>query len=133
MLGQGRAQNLPFDRFFGKEEALSNPWFRLYHEFDSDPKVQSMTEVMQRRLIMLFCSRCRNETLQETERAFHWRITELELAATKTVFLEKGFIDDHWDLVNWNRRQYVSDSSTDRVLIHRTGDETGVKRYKMFL
>jgi hypothetical protein len=110
---------------------LSNPWFRLYHEFDSDPKVQSMPEVMQRRLIMLFCSKCRGETLQEPDRAFHWRISESELAQTKAVFLAKGFIDEKWDLLNWNRRQFLSDSSTDRVRKHRQAmkqDETLQKR-----
>lgn len=106
---------------------MSNPWLRLYHEWDSDPKVQSMTEVMQRRLIMLFCSKCRGETLQETDRAFHWRISETELAATKSVFIAKGFIDEKWELLNWNSRQFLSDSSTERVRRHRRGmkqDET---------
>lgn len=106
---------------------MANPWFRLYHEFDSDPKVQSMSEAMQRRLVMLFCSRCRGETLHETERAFHWRISEDELAKTKALFTEKGFIEGDWELVNWNRRQFLSDSSTDRVRRYRQGkkqDET---------
>ena len=100
---------------------MPNAWFRFYHEWDSDPKVQSMSEVMQRRLAMLFCSRCRNETLQETDRAFHWRITPQELAETKTVFMAKGFIDADWNLINWNRRQFLSDSSTERVRRHRQG------------
>jgi hypothetical protein len=98
---------------------MPNPWFRLYHEFADDPKVQMMPENMQRRLIMLFCSRCKGETLHETERAFHWRVTETELAETKALFMEKGFIDDKWRLLNWDRRQFLSDSSTDRVRRHR--------------
>jgi len=106
---------------------LGNPWFRLYHEWDSDPKVQSMPEVMQRRLVMLFCSRCRGETLQENQRAFHWRISSPELAETKALFVANGFIDEKWNLLNWNRRQFLSDSSTDRVRRFRQGkkqDET---------
>jgi hypothetical protein len=39
---------------------MSNPWFRMYSEFAHDPKVQMMTEVMQRRYIMLMCMRCSN-------------------------------------------------------------------------
>ena len=66
-----------------------NAWFRMYHEWDSDPKVQSMTEAMQRRLAMLFCSRCKEETLQEQELAFHWRISVEELAETKALFIQK--------------------------------------------
>src|ERR1700676_2796674 len=98
---------------------MPNPWFRLYSEFADDPKVQMMPEPMQRRLVMLMCSHCKNETLHETHRAFHWRITPAELAETKALFIENGFIDDTWTLLNWSKRQYVSDSSTERVARHR--------------
>jgi hypothetical protein len=106
---------------------MANPWFRLYSEFADDPKVQMMSEGMQRRLTMLMCSRCKGETLRETEMAFHWRISAGELADTKAVFLENGFIDEKWNLLNWNRRQFISDSSTERVRRFREGkkqDET---------
>ena len=106
---------------------MPNAWFRFYHEWDSDPKVQMMSEAMQRRLAMLFCWRCRNETFQETRAAFHWRITPEELAQTKAIFMANEFIDENWNLLNWNRRQFLSDSSTDRVRRHRQGlkqDET---------
>lgn len=106
---------------------MANPWFRMYSEFSDDPKVQMMPEAMQRRLVMLFCSKCKGETLHETEIAFHWRISETELAETKSLFLQKEFIDEGWNLLNWNKRQFLSDSSTDRVRRHRQGkkqDET---------
>lgn len=106
---------------------MANPWFRLYSEFADDPKVQMMSEAMQRRLTMLMCSRCKGETLRETELAFHWRISAAELEGTKAVFLENGFIDEKWNLLNWNRRQFISDSSTERVRRFREGkkqDET---------
>jgi hypothetical protein len=99
----------------------------MYSEFCDDPKVQMMSEAMQRRLIMLLCERCKEETLHETERAFHWRISETDLTQTRVLFIEKGFIDENWNLLNWNRRQFLSDSSTDRVRKHRRGmkqDET---------
>ena len=98
---------------------MSNSWFRFYHEWDSDPKVQMMTENMQRRLAMLFCWRCKEETFQETRAAFHWRISLEEIAQTKAVFIANGFIDENWELLNWDRRQFISDSSTDRVRRHR--------------
>lgn len=100
-------------------------WFRLYSEFASDPKVQMLPEVMQRRLVMLFCLECSNgiETFHETEReasiAFALRITEQELAETKVLFMTKGFIDSQWQICNWGKRQYTSDSSTERVRAHR--------------
>lgn len=100
-------------------------WFRLYAEFASDPKVQMMDEAMQRRLVMLFCLQCCNglETFHETERetsiAFALRISEQQLAETKDLFLRKEFIESDWTLCNWNKRQYISDSSTARVRKHR--------------
>ncbi|WP_248134278.1 DnaT-like ssDNA-binding domain-containing protein [Pseudomonas sp. W2Jun17] len=97
----------------------------MYGEFATDPKVQMMSEAMQRRLVMLFCLECSNgiETFHVTERetsiAFALRVTEEILAETKAVFLAKGFINDDWTLANWEKRQYVSDSSTARVRAHR--------------
>jgi hypothetical protein len=71
---------------------------------------------------MLFCLRCLGkpiETFRETEIAFKWRITMQDLAETKALFIENGFIDDTWNVLNWNKRQYVSDSSTERVRQYR--------------
>lgn len=103
---------------------MANLWFRLYSEFANDPKVQSLPEAMQRRLIMLFCLKCEEKAFQERFVTFHWRITATELADTKTLFIEHGFIDDKWNLLNWNKRQFVSDSSTDRVKRYRERQET---------
>lgn len=100
---------------------MSNPWFRLYAEFAHDPKVQMLSETMQRRYVMLMCLRCSNAlvTLHETEIAFALRITDEELASTKALFIAKGFIDEAWNLSNWDKRQFASDSSAARVAKHR--------------
>lgn len=100
-------------------------WFRLYAEFSTDPKVQMMSEAMQRRLVMLFCLECGNgiETFHVTERetsiAFALRLSEEETRLTKAEFLRRGFINEDWTLRNWSSRQYASDSSTERVRRHR--------------
>lgn len=96
-------------------------WFRMYSEFASDPKVQSMSEAMQRRLTMLFCLRGGEtlHTLDDEELAFALRIDADELQRTKEVFIKKGFIDDAWALLNWDKRQFVSDSSKERVAKYR--------------
>lgn len=100
---------------------MANPWFRVYAEFATDPKVQMMSECMQRRLLMLMCFRCNEtiETLHETELAFAFRISHTELAETKTVFMAKNFIDENWNLINWDKRQFASDNSTKRVRAFR--------------
>lgn len=50
-------------------------------------------------------------------------------------FRSKGFIENDWSIPNWNKRQYVSDSSTQRVRKYRENraqkqDETFQKRYE---
>jgi len=116
---------------------MANPWFRLYSEFAHDPKVQMLSEAMQRRYVMLLCLRCSEvlETLHETEIAFQLRLSTEELEQTKQLFISKNFIDKHWNLLNWDKRQFISDSSTMRVARHRekkkqpsNADETLQKR-----
>ena len=96
-------------------------WFRMYNEFAADPKVQSMSEAMQRRLVMLLCLRCSNTlvTLQDDEIAFALRISDADLMETKALFVRKGFVDDQWEIANWDKRQFASDSSAPRVARHR--------------
>ncbi|NML61803.1 hypothetical protein HHL21_12070 [Massilia sp. RP-1-19] len=108
---------------------MANPWFRMYSEFANDPKVQMLDEVMQRRYVMLMCLRCSNdlETLHETEIAWALRIDAAAVAETKAIFLAKGFIDDRWKLLNWDKRQFVSDTSTARVARHREAKKATTK------
>jgi hypothetical protein len=96
-----------------------------------------LPEAMQRRYVMLLCLRCSEtlETLHETEIAFQLRLTEAELIETKQLFINKNFIDKHWKILNWDKRQFVSDSSTMRVRKYRdkkkqpsNADETLQKR-----
>ena len=100
---------------------MANPWLRLYAEFATDAKVQMMTEAMQRRYLMLMCLRCSNSlvTLHDEEVAFQLRISNEELAETKALFIKKGFIDSAWNLCNWDKRQFASDTSNARVAKHR--------------
>lgn len=112
-----------------------NPWFRMYTEFAEDPKVQMMPEAMQRRLVMLFCLRCRDVTvtLRDDEIAFSLRISDAELAETKALFVQKGFIENDWSVRNWDKRQFVSDSSAARTRAYRAKlrdvDVTSPKRH----
>lgn len=110
---------------------MPNPWFRMYTEFANDPKVQIMPEHMQRRLLMLFCSKCANVTVasRERETAFHWRISDIELSETKTLFIEQGFIDEDWNVMNWDRRQFISDSSSERTKRYRERARTSQERH----
>ena len=97
------------------------PWFRLYSEFATDPKVQSMTEAMQRRFVILMCLRCNEdlEKLSDDEIAFALRISLDELDKTKTALTEKGFLADGWKIRAWDKRQYRSDDSKERAKRYR--------------
>ena len=120
---------------------MSNPWFRLYSEFAKDAKVQSMDETFQRRYIMFLCLRCNDELtdLDDDELAFALHITIDELTETKELFIKKGFIDSELNILSWDKRQFQSDLSTQRVKAFRerqkgngktppNGGGNGVKR-----
>jgi hypothetical protein len=100
---------------------MANPWFRLYHEFATDPKVQRMSEANQRRIIMLFCMKCSNGdvTLQDEDVAFQLRISNEEWLESKALFMSKNIIDENNQPVAWSDRQFASDSSAPRVAKHR--------------
>lgn len=107
--------------FVYRKQKMANPWFRMYSEFASDPKVQGMSEPMQRRLVMLMCLKCSDtlSTLTDDDISFHLRISGDELEQTRTLFMKKGFTTETWELRNWSKRQFVSDSSAVRQKNYR--------------
>ena len=92
-------------------------WFRMYHEFLDDPKVQKLTHAEQRHFIMLMCARCRNgnETLHDEDAAFMLRIPIDEFLTVKQKFVSCNILCNGNHPKNWDKRQYASDSSTQRV------------------
>jgi hypothetical protein len=99
---------------------MANAWFRMYAEFATDPKVQMLPENLQRRFVMLLCARCNGHvTLQDAEVTFLLRITAEEWRATKAEFVGRHFINDANEILNWDKRQFRSDSSTQRVAKYR--------------
>lgn len=101
---------------------MGMPWFRMYHEFATDPKVQMLSESMQRRYVMILCLRCCNDnvTLQDEEVAFQLRLSNDEWLETKSVLMSKNLITEHNVPASWDKRQMSSDSSAERVRKHRT-------------
>lgn len=102
-------------------------WFRLYAEFATDPKVQMLSEQDQRRYIMLLCFRCSNGdvTLHDEEVTFLLRVTADEWASTKARLLAKNLIGEDNKPTAWDKRQYASDSSTERVSAWRKKKKQG--------
>ena len=96
-------------------------WFRMYHDFLDDPKVQKLTHAEQRHFIMLMCARCRNgnETLHDEDAAFILRISLEEFLAVKQKLVSCNILCNGNIPRNWDKRQYESDASTQRVRAFR--------------
>ena len=99
---------------------MANPWFRLYSEHLNDPKVQNLSSDLFKIWINTLCLACNNNgtlpnvsdcsfalrlPFHETKTAFH-QLENLALLVTD---------GETFQVRNWNKRQYKSDTSTDRV------------------
>lgn len=111
---------------------MAMPWFRMYAEWASDPVVQSLAFEDQRHHAVLLCLKC-NGTLdraispEQRERIIvrGLGLDSLTAAEAKRRLIEVGLIDDSWQPNGWDKRQYASDISTNRVRNHRKNKETG--------
>lgn len=110
---------------------LPAKWFRMYAEFATDPKVQMLSEPDQRRFVMLLCLRCASGSKppQDSEVCFQLRISDAEWSKSKSTLRSLDLIDGSNRPVAWDKRQYVSDCSTERVYKYRRNvSETFQKR-----
>ena len=98
---------------------MANPWFRFYAEFQDDAKIQMLPLSARYYFVMLLCSRCKAARLTDAVIAYQWRLPASEVQELKSLFVEHGFIDDAWNVLKWDKRQYVSDSSKDRTQKYR--------------
>ncbi len=101
-------------------------WFRFYSEALNDPKVQSLEPELFKHWINLLCVSCNNNgTLPETfqQIAFHLRISD-NAAITVIERLHNATLIDRvnggvngyrYAIHGWEKRQYKSDTSTERV------------------
>lgn len=92
-------------------------WFRMYSEWLDDAKIQMLSPEMQRHHVALLCLRCQQptEAMSEAQIAFRLRVDATFLKQVKAAFLQAGFIDEQWAVINWPKRQFLSDCSTARV------------------
>lgn len=121
---------------------IKNPWFRMYNEFIFDEKVEFLAFEDQRHYIFILCMKnlglldkeYPQEGMLEQVIAKRLGIQAEALLYAKERLIEVGLLDDNWQPVAWNKRQFKSDSSTERVRNHRknkqssNSDETLQKR-----
>jgi hypothetical protein len=97
-------------------------WFRFYTEFRSDPKVRTMPEALQLRLVILFCLASEGglEDLTDDMVGHAMGLSPGELDRTRKAFEARSFIESgSWTPRNWGKRQRESDSSTERTRNYR--------------
>lgn len=111
---------------------MSNPWFRLYAEFAGDPVAQSLAFEDQRHYLILLCLKCAgtlDRDLPPSRRdsiiARGLGLDSASAVEARRRLMEVGFVDKNWQPTAWDKRQFVSDVSTERVRKFRKDKETG--------
>lgn len=103
-------------------------WFRFYSDFRSDPKMKRMPAQHRYAFIVLLClaseskERGKINGLDDDDLAYELEMETEDWLTLKAKFRVKGLIDfsgDEISILDWNERQFVSDSSAARVSAHR--------------
>lgn len=106
---------------------MSNPWFRFYSDFIQDDKIEFLSFEDQRHYVFVLCMK--NMGLLDKEYPMAGMMEKIiarrlglqgeAFVAVKIRLQDMGLIDDQWQPTGWDKRQYVSDSSAERVKRHR--------------
>jgi len=99
-------------------------WFRFYDEALNDPKVQSLSPALFKQWVNILCvASQRNGCVPFVEQlAFLLRISEERAGKVIRDLIDCGLLHDAehgYSPHNWDKRQYKSDASNDRVKRHR--------------
>lgn len=108
-------------------------WFRLYDEVVDDPKVQRLSPELFKSWINLLCLASRNNGVLPPviDLEFNLRMKREDIEKLVSELRQHGLIDETKKGVlkphAWEKRQYKSDTSTDRVkrFRERSKDVTG--------
>lgn len=106
------------------------PWFRLYAEFAHDPEIQALAFEDQRHFVVALCLKCSGILDKDHSADQREKILTRALGLYGTAFheatrrlVDAGLIDKNWQPCNWKKRQFISDTSTERVRKHRRGKQ----------
>ena len=99
-------------------------WFRMYDEILDDPKIQKLPPHLFRFWVntLALCSRSGGKLPAICDIAFALRETEESVSSAFHTLLEGGIVvtdGETFQPKNWKKRQYKSDTSTERVREHR--------------
>lgn len=111
------------------------PWFRFYSEVLHDPKVQRLPLKLYKFWTSCMCFACENDGKLPKHQDISWvlRIDEDECLKMLKALKDAHLLDDVGSGImphNWNKRQFKSDCSTDRVRRSRErAKERSAERY----
>ena len=116
--------------------AKKNPWFRMYSDFMFDEKIEFLAFEDQRHYVFLLCMKNSGLVDKEyTQPGMLDRVVSKRLGlygeafeSAKKRLVESGLIDYKFQPIAWDKRQFLSDSSTDRVQAYRERTKQ-VKRF----
>jgi hypothetical protein len=103
-------------------------WFRFYAEFRSDPKMRRMPVAHRYAFIILLCLSSESEVrgtisgIDDDDLAFELEMSTEDWQTLKAKFRVKGLIEFDSETIticNWDKRQFESDSSAERVAAYR--------------
>jgi hypothetical protein len=99
-------------------------WFRFYDDAIHDPKVQKLSAEMFRTWVNLLCMASKNNGVlpSVSDLSFAMRKPEDKVDASLKYLLDVNLLDRTEAGImphNWSERQYVSDSSAERMRRHR--------------
>lgn len=108
------------------------PWFRVYVDFLNDPKLIGLAFEDQRHFIGVLALKSdgaldngASEDLLDRIVAQRLWIDHAVIREVKKRLISAGLIDAGWQPLAWERRQFKSDSSKDRVAKFRAKQRTG--------
>jgi hypothetical protein len=106
-------------------------WFRMYAEFLTDPLIRLLSFEDQRHFVAALCMKAsgvldKEYASETTRREVIASLVGLNDEPTATGgksaleeanrrLRNRGLVDESWQPINWNKRQFESDSSADRV------------------
>jgi len=101
-----------------------NQWFRFYREVVHDPKVQLLDPLLFKFWINCLCLACENDGYlpSTTAVSFAFHLPESSVSEFTEMLVTSGLIEKKrgsFYVHNWHKRQYKSDTSTERVRAFR--------------
>jgi hypothetical protein len=108
----------------------------MYHEFAGDPNVQCLAFEDQRHFVMVLCFKASgfldrempSEDFRHRAIARALGLDSVQAGDAKRRLMEVGLVDANWQPTAWEKRQFKSDSSYDRVKKHRASKKEESKK-----